>query len=72
MGGRLDATNATEPTLSVVTQVALDHEAVLGHDVATIAAEKAGILRPASRSSRRPRASPSRCCGRRPSGSARR
>jgi dihydrofolate synthase / folylpolyglutamate synthase len=46
MGGRLDATNATEPTLSVVTQIALDHEAVLGHDVATIAAEKAGILRP--------------------------
>jgi dihydrofolate synthase / folylpolyglutamate synthase len=45
MGGRFDATNATEPTLSVVTQVALDHEAVLGHDVATIAAEKAGILR---------------------------
>lgn len=46
MGGRFDATNATEPTLSVVTQIALDHEAVLGHDVATIAAEKAGILRP--------------------------
>jgi len=46
MGGRFDATNATEPTLSVVTQVALDHEAVLGPDVASIAAEKAGILRP--------------------------
>lgn len=45
MGGRLDATNATEPTLSVITQVALDHEAVLGRDVATIAGEKAGILR---------------------------
>jgi dihydrofolate synthase / folylpolyglutamate synthase len=46
MGGRLDATNATEPTLSVVTQIALDHMEVLGPDVATIAAEKAGILRP--------------------------
>jgi dihydrofolate synthase / folylpolyglutamate synthase len=46
MGGRLDATNAVEPTLSVVTQVDLDHQAVLGHDVATIAGEKAGILRP--------------------------
>jgi dihydrofolate synthase / folylpolyglutamate synthase len=45
MGGRLDATNASEPTLSVITQVALDHEAVLGPDVATIAGEKAGVLR---------------------------
>jgi dihydrofolate synthase / folylpolyglutamate synthase len=46
LGGRWDATNATEPSLSVVTQVDLDHEAILGRDVATIAAEKAGILRP--------------------------
>jgi len=45
MGGRLDATNASEPTLSVITQIALDHEAVLGRDVATIAGEKAGVLR---------------------------
>jgi dihydrofolate synthase / folylpolyglutamate synthase len=45
MGGRLDATNASEPTLSVITQIALDHEAVLGPDVATIAGEKAGVLR---------------------------
>lgn len=45
MGGRLDATNASEPTLSVITQIALDHEAVLGPDVATIAWEKAGVLR---------------------------
>jgi len=46
LGGRWDATNATEPSLSVVTQIDLDHEAILGRDVATIAAEKAGILRP--------------------------
>ena len=45
MGGRLDATNACEPTLSVITQIALDHEAVLGPDIATIAGEKAGVLR---------------------------
>ncbi len=45
LGGRLDATNASEPTLSVITQIALDHEAVLGPDVATIAGEKAGVLR---------------------------
>lgn len=45
MGGRLDATNAVEPELSLITSVALDHMAVLGGDVATIAREKAGILR---------------------------
>lgn len=45
LGGRLDATNALEPVLSVITGIALDHTAVLGNDVATIAVEKAGILR---------------------------
>lgn len=46
LGGRLDATNALEPELSIVTGVALDHQDVLGHDVGTIAREKAGVLRP--------------------------
>lgn len=45
LGGRLDATNALEPALSIITGVDLDHVAVLGADVSTIAAEKAGILR---------------------------
>jgi len=45
MGGRLDATNALEPVLSIITGIALDHVAVLGSDVSTIAREKAGILR---------------------------
>ena len=45
MGGRLDATNATEPRISVITQIALDHEAVLGATIAAIAGEKAGVLR---------------------------
>ena len=45
LGGRLDATNALEPVLSVITGVALDHMAVLGNDVAAIAHEKAGVLR---------------------------
>ncbi len=45
MGGRWDATNATEPELSLVAQVALDHEAVLGNTVAAIAREKAGVWR---------------------------
>lgn len=46
LGGRLDATNAVEPSLSVVTRIALDHRAELGPDLAAIAREKAGILRP--------------------------
>ena len=45
LGGRLDATNALEPALSLITAVGLDHTAVLGPDIATIAAEKAGIIR---------------------------
>ena len=46
MGGRFDATNALEPELSVITGVALDHQAVLGETAALIAREKAGVLRP--------------------------
>ncbi|MFO7544601.1 MAG: Mur ligase family protein [Trueperaceae bacterium] len=46
MGGRLDATNAFEPELSLITSVALDHMGVLGDTLEQIAREKAGILRP--------------------------
>jgi len=46
LGGRLDATNVIEtPAASVVTPVALDHQQFLGDDLASIAAEKAGIFR---------------------------
>jgi dihydrofolate synthase/folylpolyglutamate synthase len=45
LGGRLDATNAFDPAVSVITRVAVDHAEVLGSDLATIAAEKAGIIR---------------------------
>ena len=45
LGGRLDATNALDPALSVVTNVGLDHTEILGETVAAIALEKAGILR---------------------------
>lgn len=45
MGGRLDATNVTEPALSVITDVALDHQKFLGNTIAEIAREKAGIIR---------------------------
>ena len=46
MGGRLDATNIVEPLLSVITDIALDHQDYLGNTIAEIAREKAGILRP--------------------------
>ena len=45
MGGRLDATNITEPLISVITDVDLDHQKFLGDTIAAIAAEKAGIMR---------------------------
>jgi dihydrofolate synthase/folylpolyglutamate synthase len=45
MGGRLDATNVVEPRVSVITDIALDHQKYLGETVAEIAREKAGIIR---------------------------
>ena len=45
LGGRLDAVNAVEPDVSLITNVTLDHCAWLGDDVETIAREKAGIMR---------------------------
>lgn len=45
MGGRLDATNAVEPCVSVITDISLDHQKFLGNTIAEIAAEKAGIVR---------------------------
>ncbi len=46
MGGRLDATNVVEPEVSVITDIALDHEKFLGNTVGEIAGEKVGIIRP--------------------------
>ncbi|WP_235928031.1 bifunctional folylpolyglutamate synthase/dihydrofolate synthase [Goekera deserti] len=48
MGGRWDATNVADARVAVITPVALDHAEYLGPDVATIAAEKAGIIKPGS------------------------
>ena len=45
MGGRLDATNVVEPRLSIITDIALDHQKYLGETVAEIAREKAGVIR---------------------------
>jgi dihydrofolate synthase / folylpolyglutamate synthase len=46
LGGRLDATNVVNPKLCVITPVSYDHEAMLGKTLRSIAAEKAGILKP--------------------------
>ncbi|HEY3062735.1 MAG TPA: cyanophycin synthetase [Chloroflexota bacterium] len=46
LGGRLDATNALEPELSLITPISYDHTAILGKTLGAIATEKAGILRP--------------------------
>ncbi|MGB9072954.1 MAG: folylpolyglutamate synthase/dihydrofolate synthase family protein [Terriglobales bacterium] len=46
MGGRLDATNVVEPRVSVITDIALDHQKYLGTTVGEIAREKVGIIRP--------------------------
>jgi len=46
MGGRLDATNATRPIVSVITPIDYDHQKWLGESLAEIAAEKAGIIKP--------------------------
>lgn len=46
LGGRLDATNVLLPDVAAITQVAWDHAEYLGHSLAAIAAEKAGIAKP--------------------------
>jgi dihydrofolate synthase / folylpolyglutamate synthase len=45
LGGRLDAVNVVDPDVAVVVSIGLDHQEFLGHDLARIGAEKAGIFR---------------------------
>lgn len=46
MGGSFDATNVADGVVAVITPISLDHVDYLGPDVATIANEKAGIIKP--------------------------
>lgn len=48
LGGRLDATNVVNPEVCVITAIGLDHTDVLGGTLATIAGEKAGIIKRSS------------------------
>ena len=45
LGGRFDSTNIIEPDLAVITNISLDHTHILGHSLAEIAGEKAGIIK---------------------------
>lgn len=46
LGGRLDSTNIITPILSVITNIGLEHTALLGSTIGEIAFEKAGIIKP--------------------------
>ena len=49
LGGRLDSTTAANANIVAITQIALDHQEYLGNTIASIAAEKAAIIRPGVR-----------------------
>jgi dihydrofolate synthase/folylpolyglutamate synthase len=49
MGGRLDSTNVCQPVVSVITTISFDHMKQLGNTLASIAREKAGIIKPGVR-----------------------
>ncbi len=46
LGGRLDATNICEPVVTAITTIGFDHQKYLGDTLASIAGEKAGIVKP--------------------------
>jgi dihydrofolate synthase/folylpolyglutamate synthase len=46
LGGRLDSTNIISPILSIITNIGMDHVAILGDTLEKIAFEKAGIIKP--------------------------
>ena len=47
LGGRLDATNVIKkPKTTIITPISMDHRQFLGDEVASIAWEKAGIIKP--------------------------
>lgn len=46
LGGRLDATNIVAPDVSVITNISMEHQRILGDTLGKIAREKAGIIKP--------------------------
>ena len=49
LGGRLDATNAVDAILSVITAIDFDHQDLLGNTITEIAGEKAAVIKPGAR-----------------------
>jgi dihydrofolate synthase/folylpolyglutamate synthase len=45
LGGRLDATNIVTPLAAAIVSIDLDHQAQLGNTLASVAAEKAGVIK---------------------------
>ena len=45
LGGRLDATNVTEPVVCGITSISMEHRDKLGNSLELIAGEKAGIIK---------------------------
>ena len=45
LGGRLDSTNVITPEVSLITNISLDHQDMLGDTLELIAIEKAGIIK---------------------------
>lgn len=45
LGGRLDSTNIIDPLLSIITNISMDHQSMLGDTLPKIAYEKAGIIK---------------------------
>ena len=48
LGGRLDATNILKPIATAIVSIGMDHTEILGDTLQKIAAEKAGIIKPAT------------------------
>ena len=46
LGGRFDSTNVCQPVVSIITSISFDHTQLLGNTHASIAYEKAGIIKP--------------------------
>jgi dihydrofolate synthase/folylpolyglutamate synthase len=46
LGGRFDSTNVCRPLVAVITSISFDHTELLGNRLASIAMEKAGIVKP--------------------------
>jgi dihydrofolate synthase/folylpolyglutamate synthase len=46
LGGRFDSTNVCKPAVCLISSISIDHTRQLGHRLASIAFEKAGIVKP--------------------------